>query len=154
MFQTILSIHSLLRWVVLFSLIYTIFTSYWGWFSKKTFTPIDDKVRHWTMTFAHIQLMIGIWLYVISPSMDYFIHNFKEAVHEADIRFMGMEHSLMMLIGIVVITIGSMKAKRKKEDTAKFKTIAIWYSIGLLIILLSIPWPFMANVSRPLFRSF
>jgi hypothetical protein len=59
-----------------------------------------------------------------------------------------------MLTAIVLITIGSAKAKRKKQDRDKFRVIALWYTIGLLLILSSIPWAFSPLVSRPYLRGF
>jgi hypothetical protein len=75
-------------------------------------------------------------------------------MHERVIRFFGMEHITMMLIAIILITIGSAKAKRKTTDADKFKTMAIWFTISLMIILSSIPWSFSPLTSRPLFRAF
>lgn len=154
MYSTLLSLHSLVRWLVLTSLLFAIFRAYKGWFSQKEFSRFDNSVRHWTATIAHVQLILGLLLYFLSPIIDYFLHNFKEAVHLREIRFFGMEHSLMMLTAIIVITIGSAKAKRKPTDAEKFKTMAIWFSIGLLIILTSIPWPFSPLTSRPYYRTF
>ena len=154
MYPTLLGIHSLFRWLVLASLIFAIYRAYNGWISKRTFSPFDNALRHWTATIAQIQLVLGLWLYFISPIIDYFLHNYNDAVHQRETRFFGMEHSLMMLAAIVLITIGSMKAKRKQMDTEKFKTMAIWFSIGLLIILISIPWTFSPLASRPYFRQF
>ncbi|WP_367915895.1 hypothetical protein [Leadbetterella sp. DM7] len=153
-YSTLLPLHSLVRWLVLISLIIAIFLAFRGWFSKREFSRLDNSVRHWTATIAHIQLLIGIWLYLVSPVTDYFLHNFKEAVRLREIRFFGMEHSLMMLMAIVIITIGSAKAKRKPTDNGKFRTMAIWYSVGLLIILSSIPWAFSPFTSRPHIRAF
>jgi hypothetical protein len=65
-----------------------------------------------------------------------------------------MEHITMMLIAVSIITMGSMFSKRKEDDAAKFKTIAIWYTVGLVIIFLSIPWKFSPFTSRPYFRWF
>lgn len=154
MYSTLLSLHSLTRWLVLASLLFAIFRAYRGWRSRKQFSRFDNSVRHWTATIAHIQLVLGLWLYFISPVTDYFLHNFKDAVHQRDIRFFGMEHITMMLIAIVVITIGSAKTKRRQTDIEKFRTMAIWFSIGLFIILISIPWSFSPFTSRPDFRSF
>jgi hypothetical protein len=154
MYPTVLALHSLVRWFVLISLLFAIVLAYNGWFSKKSFSSFDNGVRHWTTTIAHIQLVFGLWLYFISPVVDYFLHNYKEAVHQRGIRFFGMEHSLMMITGIIIITIGSAKAKRRLTDNEKFKTMAIWFSIGLLIILSSVPWAFSPLTSRPYFRSF
>lgn len=154
MYSTLLPLHSLVRWMVLISLLFAIYRSYNGWFSKKEFLGFDHRVRHWTATIAHIQLIIGLWLYAVSPITNYFINNSQEAIHLREIRFFGMEHSLMMLIAIIVITIGSVKAKRQSTDTEKFKTMAIWFTVGLLIILSSIPWQFSPLTSRPHFRAF
>jgi hypothetical protein len=65
-----------------------------------------------------------------------------------------MEHSLMMITATVIITIGSVKAKRRHTDHQKFRAMAIWYTIGLLIILTSVPWAFSPFTSRPYFRTF
>lgn len=154
MYPTVLSFHSLVRWLVLISLLYAVYRAYSGWFGKKTFSRLDNAVRHWTATIAHIQLGAGILLYFSSPVIAYFLHNYSEAAHQREIRFFGMEHSLMMLVAITLVTIGSAKAKRKQTDREKFKTMAIWFSIALLIILISIPWPFSPMASRPFFRPF
>ncbi len=154
MYSILLPLHSLVRWFVLASLLFAIFRAYKGWFSNAAFSTFDNALRHWTATIVHIQLMLGLTLYYISPIIDYFLHHFKEAVHQRDIRFFGMEHSLMMLTAIIVISIGSAKAKRKQTDREKFKTMAVWFTIGLLIILSSIPWSFWPFASRPNFRPF
>lgn len=154
MYATLLILHSLVRWLVLASLLFAIFRAYRGWLTKKRFSRFDNSVRHWTATVAHIQLLLGIVLYLISPIVDYFLHNFRDAVHQRDVRFFGMEHSLMMLLAIIVITIGSAKAKRKPTDIEKYKTMAVWFTIGLVIILTSIPWAFSPFTSRPNLRLF
>ncbi|WP_207505178.1 hypothetical protein [Telluribacter humicola] len=154
MYSTFLALHSLTRWLVLVSLLFAIFRAYWGWLSRREFTRLDNSVRHWTATIAHIQLMLGLGLYFISPIIDYFLHNFWDAIHQREIRFFGMEHSSMMIAAVVVITIGSAKAKRRQTDAEKFRTMAIWFAIGLFIILTSIPWSFSPLTSRPNFRAF
>lgn len=154
MYSILLSLHSLVRWLVLASLLYAIINSYLGWRRQREFSGTDNAIRHWTATIVHIQFMLGIALYFLSPIVSYFHNNFKEAVHLREIRFFGMEHSLMMFIAITIITIGSAKAKCKKTDKEKFKTMAIWFSMGLLFILSSIPWSFSPLVNRPDFRGF
>jgi hypothetical protein len=154
MYSTLLTLHSLTRWLVLGSLLFAIFNAYRGWLLNKPYLKFDNSVRHITATIAHMQLVLGVCLYIISPIVSYFLHNFSTAVHERTIRFFGMEHIAMMLTGIIVITIGSVKAKRRATDKEKYKTIAIWFTMGLLIILSSIPWSFSPLISRPNFRWF
>ena len=154
MYAFILALHSLIRWFVLASLLFALYRAYAGWLGNKTFSKLDERVRTIAATVSHIQLVVGLWLYFISPIANYFISHFKKAVHERQIRFFGMEHVTMMLIGITLITIASAKAKRKTTDKEKFKTMAIWLTIALLAILSSIPWSFSPLISRPLFRAF
>jgi len=154
MYATVLSLHSLIRWFALAGLLFAIFRAYNGWLLKRRFSRLDNFVRRFTTAVVHIQLIFGLWLYFISPVIHYFLHNYKEAIHQREIRFFGMEHSLMMLTAITVITIGSAKAKRQQTDNGKFKTMAIWFTVGLLIILSSVPWSFSPLTSRPNFRPF
>lgn len=154
MYSTLLSLHSLVRWLVLISLLIAIFRAYQGWFGKKIFTRSDKLLKMVTVAIVHIQFILGLVLYFISPVVDYFLKNFKEAMKVREVRFFGMEHIFVMVIAVVLITIGSSLSKRKEADQQKFKALAIWFTIGLLLILSSIPWAFSPLVSRPWFRGF
>ncbi|MBL7817909.1 MAG: hypothetical protein JNL70_23065, partial [Saprospiraceae bacterium] len=116
------------------------------------FTPFDHTLRLTTATIAHIQLILGLCLYGTSPITQYFLAHFKEAIHDRPIRFFGMEHASVMILAIVLITLGSIKTKRQTDDTARFKTMTIWFAVALFAILTSIPWAFSPLVSRPHFR--
>ncbi len=152
MFQTLLLLHSSLRWLVLASLMYSIYRAYIGYNSKAAFTKTDNALRHWTATFAHIQLMIGVVLYFQSPVVRYMMTHFREAKSSPDIIFFGLIHSSLMLTAIVLLTIGSAKSKREKTDATKFRTMLIWFSIALVLIFMAIPWPFSPLTTRPYFR--
>jgi len=154
MYSILLFLHSAFRWLMLATLLFAIYRAYIGWLSSKQFSGFDNSLRTTTVIIAHTQLILGLLLYFVSPIIKYFLNNFSEAVHDRGIRFFAMEHSLMMLVAIVFITIGSASAKRKTTDKQKFKTIAIWFSIALVIIIASIPWPFSPMASRPYFRLF
>lgn len=149
-----LLIHSLLRWLVLFCLVYAIFRAYKGYSKQLVFSKADNSVRHWTATIAHLQLIVGMILYLNSPVTGYFWKHFGEAIHQTETLFFGLIHIALMLSAIVVITIGSALAKRKASDREKFKTMLVWFGIGLLIILVAIPWPFAPWASRPYLRNF
>ena len=154
MYQTLLTVHSLVRWISLVLLVYMIIRAYSGWLSSGKFTSGDSSIRKWTITSLHLQLIIGIILYFISPITTYFIGHFSETVGTRSIRFFGMEHVIMMFAAIVIATIGSARSKRRAEDILKFKTLAIWLTISLILILAAMPWPFSQAISRPWFRLF
>lgn len=154
MYIIVLVIHSWFRWILLASLLFAIYRSYRGWFRNKAFTPFENTVRHVTATISHIQFLIGVLLYFVSPVVDYFLNNISTAIHQREIRFFGMEHITMMFLAIALLTVGSSSAKRKRTDKEKFKTIAIFFTLGLLIIFFSVPWAFSPFTSRPYFRLF
>jgi len=130
--------HSGWRWIVLLLLLAAIIKMHLGWKGKKTFTGGDKKLALFAMVAFHIQFLFGWILYFISAKV-----NFGEGWMKSDLsRFYGMEHVLMMTIAMVVITIGYSKSKKKETDLLKFKTLAIYYTIALAIILVAIPWPF------------
>ncbi|WP_233524547.1 hypothetical protein [Mucilaginibacter conchicola] len=128
--------------------------SFWALLTKSQYTKADNSLRAITASVLHIQLLLGTWLYIISPVVKYFWQNFKQAVHMREIRFFGMEHIFMMLLAIIILTIGSAKAKRQATDQLKFKTQLMWFGIGLLLILSSVPWAFSPLTHRPWLRAF
>ena len=152
MYQTLIYLHSAMRYLVLIALIGAIITAYKGYFAKKSFSKTDNAIRHWTATIAHIQLLIGIILYTQSPIIKYYWGNFKTASQYLENNFFGIIHLILMLTAIVIITIGSALAKRKQTDKDKFKTMLTWFSVALLIIFLAIPWAFSPLANRPYFR--
>ncbi|PNW27138.1 hypothetical protein [Formosa algae] len=154
MYSTFLTLHSIFRWLVLLSLCYAIFRAYKGYKSQSSFSKIDNTVRHWTATIAHIQLIIGILVYIKSPIITYYFSDFKTLISEWELTFYGLFHFILMMVAIVVITIGSAKAKRKKTDVEKFKTMLLYFSLALLIICIAIPWPFSPLANRPYLRPF
>ena len=126
--------HSGLRWVVLGLLVYAILNALR---KKSTYEKSDRLLNMFTMVSLHIQLVLGLILYFTSSKV-----SFVEGWMKSDLlRFYGMEHILLMIFAIVLVTIGHGKAKRALDVTKKHKTIILYYSIGLLLILASIPWP-------------
>ncbi|AWK05271.1 hypothetical protein HYN56_13915 [Flavobacterium crocinum] len=152
MYQTLLTGHSFMRWLVLVSLFYSIFIAYRGYSQKLSFTRKDNLLRHWTATIAHIQLLFGILVYLQSPIVKYFWRNYKDGFQNLDASFFGLIHIFLMLVAIIIITIGSALAKRKLSDQQKFKAMLVWFSIALIIIFIAIPWPFSPLANRPYFR--
>jgi NADH:ubiquinone oxidoreductase subunit 2 (subunit N) len=127
--------HSGLRWIALGLLTYAIFNA----LRKKGFYAKSDRMLNmFAMVSLHIQLVIGLILYFTSSKVSFVEGWMKNQL----LRFYGMEHILLMVIAIVLVTIGHAKAKRATESAKKHKTILIFYAIGLILIIASIPWPF------------
>lgn len=152
MYFYLLSVHSALRWLVVIGVIYTLYRAYSGLLSARNYSKNDNNARKYTVIFAHIQLVIGLLLYFFGPLTQYFMSNFSTAVKVKEIRFYGMEHSIVMILVIALLTIGSALSKKKSENRAKFKVLAVWFTIALILILLMTPWPFSPFSGKPYFR--
>jgi uncharacterized membrane protein YozB (DUF420 family) len=138
MYNGLVHAHSGLRWVVLVLLIYAIINAFGKKGNGSEWTNKDKKITLFAMIFTHIQLLIGLVLYFISPLVSFSEGFMKNPVY----RFYSVEHISLMLVAIALITVGYSKTKRAAESAKKFKAVSTFYLIGLILILVSIPWPF------------
>jgi hypothetical protein len=139
--------HSGLRWIALILLIVAIAKSFAGMNGNKPYTAGDKKLALFTLIAMHLQLVIGLALFFIGKWYVSLPPEVTDATTKSLHRFFGMEHATGMILAIGLITAGYSKAKRAATDKAKFKNIAIFFLVGLVLILGSIPWPFMAKFS-------
>ncbi len=147
MYPTLLAIHNIIRWVVLGSLVFGVFTSVEGLLTKRDYTRVDMITRGITSGVSHLQLLIGLLLYAsVSPITKSFLQNGAQGNDQ--LLFFGVWHAAAMILAVVLITIGAAIAKRASTDRKKFKATLIWFAISLLVILSAIPW------FRPFFRAF
>ena len=125
-------IHSYWAFLVLAILIFTVINAVIGLKQKKEFTDKDLRLGLFTLIVSHIQLLLGLGWYFMSPWFKALKANGSEVMGDKAARLLAVEHPLMMVIAIVFITIGWSKHKKQTEDAAKFKTFAIFYGIALL----------------------
>lgn len=130
MYTGLLHTHSFLRYVVLILLLIAIFKALTA--GARVYTEGDRKLNLFTMISAHVQLLVGLILYAISPYRDF--SQMKDAI----IRYWTIEHVTIMIVALVLITIGHSKSKKAQDSHAKHKAIALFYSLGLLVILVGI----------------
>lgn len=130
MYDFIQKFHSGWAYLALLLLVFAVVNSLMGISSKREFTAKDRKIALFGLIGAHIQLLVGLILYFALLG----------EMKDADARLTSLEHPLINIIAIVLITIGWSKHKKGETGTAKFKSIAIFYGIGLLLILSRIPW--------------
>jgi hypothetical protein len=129
------TLHSYWAYIVLTVLIYTVANAIIGLVQKKEFTHKEFRLGLFTLIATHIQLVIGFLVY--------FVGGFQSGlgdVKDSAVRLLALEHPLMMIIAIALITIGWSKHKKKVKSEAKFKTFAIFYGLALIVILTRIPW--------------
>ena len=137
--------HSGLRWIVLILLVAAIARA----MSRRgggTVYPGKDKLALFGLISVHIQLLLGLLLYLwLSP---YGVAADIPAGDDGGVaQYYNWVHWWLMIIAVVLITVGYSKAKRQAELNVGWKTIAVYYGVGLLIIFAAIPWPFYPGLS-------
>lgn len=149
----LLHLHNLLRWVILILLVISIVKAYSGWQQKKTFSSSDKRIWLFTLISAHITLLIGLfqWLWGRYGILKIDLPEGESIMKNKFFRFFWVEHPTFMILAIVMITLGYGMAKKPVPDTVKFKRAFWFFVIALLMILVAVPWPFRAGISRPWF---
>jgi hypothetical protein len=136
MYSTLFGLHSGLRYIVLLLLAAAILLSLIGLFGKKPYSEMNRKVNLFAMIFTHTQFLVGLILYFFSPMVNY--SNMAEAMSNATTRYWTVEHSVMMLFAIVLITVGHSRSKKAKDAVNKHRAIALYYGLAVLVILVAI----------------
>ncbi|MFB1004675.1 MAG: hypothetical protein QMC70_11130 [Bacteroidia bacterium] len=145
----LISAHSILRWAVLLFGLYAITKSARGVLYKQDYTSNHNLAATLFIASVHLQVVIGLLLYVARGWADSF-SDMAATMGNASSRFWAVEHLVGMLLAAILIQIGRTKSKKATEVAKKHKIALLFFSIGLLIILAMIPWPFRGEVARSL----
>ena len=142
MYTTIQFLHSYWAYLVLLIVVLATFNALVGFFSKKEYGAKDFRISLFALIVTHIQFLLGLILYFVSPFGLKNISNMGMGAIMSDstFRLYAVEHPLVMILTVIFITIGYSKHKKNLLSSKKFKTLAIFYSIALVLMLSRIPW--------------
>lgn len=141
MYEAIQVLHSYWAYLVLLVLIIAAVNAIIKTIGDKEYEASDFRKSLFTLIVSHIQLLIGLVLYFVSPRLQLFSElGMGEIMKDAVNRLYLVEHPLVNIIAVALITIGYSKHKKKLTSKAKLKTIAIFYTIALVLFLSRIPW--------------
>jgi len=133
----LVQIHSIVRYFALILLIFVMVKSYLGLKKGTVLTTHDKKLALFLMIAFHLQLILGLGLYFMSPKVIFGPNTMDNGL----LRFFTLEHPLLMIISISSITIGYVKAKRR-NDKSSYKALLIYGIVVLVLLIIAIPWPF------------
>ena len=139
---TLQFIHSYWAYLTLLIVLLATFNALAGFFSKREYGAKDFRISLFALIVTHIQVLIGLILYFVSPWGLKNISNIGmgAVMKDSTSRLLAVEHPLIMIITVVLITIGYSTHKKKLLSHKKFKTLSIFYTIGLVLMLSRIPW--------------
>ena len=141
MYSLIKNLHSYLAYLVLLVLILAILNAFIGKIKGKDFESKDLRLSLYGLILSHIQLLIGLILYFVSPWFNQWSNlGVGGVMKAAQARLYLVEHPLTNIIAILLITIGWSLHKRQSDPGKKFLRISLFYGFGLLLLLSRIPW--------------
>jgi cation transport ATPase len=152
MYQGLIHLHSLLRWIIIILLVWNIVRHFTA--GKNPFNSTDKKLALYLMISAHITLLLGLYQWFTGSFGLEIIRSvgMGAAMKDSTLRFWAVEHITGMLIAIVLITLGKAVARKNLSDEKKHTRMAVMFLLALLIILAVVPWPFRTGaIGRPWF---
>lgn len=140
MYDTILNLHSYWAYLVLIVLIIAVVNALFKTFGDKEYSAKDFRIALFALIVSHIQLLIGLVLYFVSPRFNLWSELGGKVMSNSLARLYLVEHPFVNILAIALITIGYSKHKKKLTSASKLKTIAIFYTVALVLFLSRIPW--------------
>lgn len=131
MYNGLLHAHSGVRYLVLLGLLIVIVTSLMGWMNRKPYTSTDNKLSLYLFIATHIQLLLGLILYFVSP----FVQFGGNTMSDRTTRYWTVEHLVGMLVAVVLITLARSTSKRMTDGNAKHKRMFIFNFVALVVII-------------------
>jgi hypothetical protein len=148
LYPSLLIAHSYLRWLVLLAAVVAVIVCFLGLLGGKPFKPGGRKTGAIFTGLLDLQFLLGLALYFISPIVGTALKNMSAAMKIPELRFFAVEHSTVMILGVILAHIGSIRSKRAPDDKTAYSRALLWYTIVLILLLWGTPWSL-----RPLFRS-
>jgi len=145
MYLGLLHSHNLLRWIVLIAAVVALIQIYRSWRGKGSWSQADTRTGLFFTISLHLQLLLGFLLFVVSPLTTTALANFGAAMQNSVLRFFLVEHTMVMLLAVVLAQVGFSLGRRRGRPA----TAAILYTIALLAMIVAIPWPGLIH-GRPL----
>lgn len=152
MYDVVLLVHSWLRWLVLVVGVGVVVRGWWGWMRARPWSPQDERLGRLFPVLVDVQALLGaILFFFLSPDTSPVLTQGGMALGTERVQFWLLEHAGPMAAALILAHVGQAFIRRSSHDMAKHRWAAIVFGLALIIILLSIPWPFAPN-GRPLFR--
>lgn len=152
MYVFTLYLHSYVRWLVVIAALVVLVRAVRGWLGRRAWSAADDRAGLLFTIGMDVQVLLGLALYLgLSPLVAAALRNMATTMRTSALRFFAVEHIGAMLVALILAHVGRARSRRAGEASARHRSAAIWYGLAILLMLVSIPWPFY-SYGRALFR--
>lgn len=146
----VLGVHNIVRWLVLIAAVFAIVRGFRGWSGRHEWAAMDHRAGLWFTISFDVQFLLGLTLYFfLSPYTTAAFADFGAAMGMSVSRYWLVEHTMMMVIGLILAHVGRARSKKAATPVSRHRNAALFYLLSLLVVLAAVPWPF-SRISRPL----
>lgn len=154
MYTAFLVIHSYVRWLVLAAGVIAVLRAISGASGRRPWQPADEAAGRWFVMGLDVQALIGIAIYFfLSPFTMSAWSDMADTMRNGPLRLIVVEHEVGMIVALALAHIGRARIRKTADAARRHKLATIFFGLALLVVLLSIPWPFIPG-GRALFRGF
>jgi hypothetical protein len=151
-YTLVLLIHSWVRWLVVLAGLLAVGRAYLGWLGGKPWSRADDRVGALFLRVLDVQFLVGVLLYIfLSPITHAAFRDLGSVMGNRPLRFWAIEHVFGMIVGMALAHVGRARLQRLGPDARRHRVAAVFFTLAMLAILASVPWPGTPN-GRPYFR--
>lgn len=139
MYIPILHTHNTLRWVILALGFAVLMQAGQGLRGDRPYARARKLGVFFTAA-LHLQLLLGLALFAISPFMRDAMRAMSETMADPARRFFVAEHPALMVIATILMTVGGLVAKNAADDAARHRKLLAFTLGTMALILWGIPW--------------
>jgi len=152
MYETALSLHSILRWVAILAVLWVFVRALGGVSGKRQFNAGDRFAGVIATIAVDVQFIVGLLLYLVwSPQTKSAMQDFGAAMKNPELRYWAVEHAATMVLAVAFVHIGKVLARKATTDASKHRRNLVWFGLALVLMLIRTPWP-GTSVARPWIR--
>jgi len=150
-YPLVLAVHSFTRWIVLILGVWLVGRNALGVMKAWPWTSLDERLGSWWTLVLDVQLLLGLLLFtILSPTTARLLQGGNTSLHDPHVAHWTVEHAIPMILAVFIAHGGQMVVRRA-EETRRHRFAFAAFGVALVIILVSIPWPFRP-FGRPLLR--
>jgi hypothetical protein len=150
--DVILVLHNILRWIVFAAGAVALARATSATRGGRNWNDTDTKVLRAFVGAFDLQVLLGLLMYFGTSALGVRVLALgSAAMKDSTLRFFAIEHIFGMLVAAAVLHVGTARARRLGDSPVRQKRTALVVALALVIVFVSIPWPFYP-AARPLLR--
>ena len=155
MYQIMIYAHSWLRWIIVIAGLLAAILAIGAWMRNRGLKKNHRILNGVFVGSLHLELILGLTLYLVYSKLVVIgDENMGAIMKDSTLRYWNVEHITTMIIAVVIAQVGSSSSRRAKVPRKASGRAALFFSIAMLLILVTIPWPFKGRFQgKPYFRT-